>query len=116
MNAKARTARQTLKARSAQTRLKASCKRRPRAISTHLIAAGIDSVTAQGMASGLRSVAKRLAVQPVAARTRRTVSGGRQQHTWTVHHYTADQIALLVSAYKPRKAEYVHAAHLLLAA
>lgn len=115
MNAAARTARRTIRTRSAATRLKASCKRRPRAITTHLIAAGIDSTTAQGMASGLRSVAKRLAVQPVAARTRRTVSGGRQQHTWTVHHYTAAQIQLLVSEYHPRKASYIAAAIMLAA-
>ncbi|MFF3660030.1 hypothetical protein [Streptomyces olivochromogenes] len=106
-----RTARRTLRAelrrRAAGTRLAASCRRRPRSLATHLIASGVDRETATGCANGLRTVAKRVGVEPAAtARTRRTVHGGRAHQTRTVYRYTRAQVARLVAAYKPRKAEY----------
>ena len=104
MLAATRTARQTLKTRSAATRFRASLNR-GRAITTHLIAAGIDTDTAVGVASGLRSVAKRLHIAPVkVARTNRTVDGPCRARS--VHHFTSRQVAALVAQYKPRKAEY----------
>jgi hypothetical protein len=106
-----RALRATLRRRAAETRLVASCRRRPRSLATIGIAAGVDRDTASGCANGLRSVAKRLGVAPaVTARTRRTVCGGRSRQTHCVYRYTLAQVAALVAAYKPRKAEYKAAA------
>jgi len=104
MNATTTAKRQTLKARSTATRFRASLNR-GRAITTHLIAAGIDTDTAAGVANGLRSVAKRLHIAPVkVARTSRTVDGHCRARS--VNHFTSRQITVLVDAYRPRKAEY----------
>jgi peptidyl-tRNA hydrolase len=74
------------------------------------IAAGVDRDTASGCANGLRSVAKRLGVEPAqTARTRRTACGGRARRTHRVYRYTLRQVSALVAAYRPRKAEYVAA-------
>lgn len=109
-----RVLRATLRRRAAATRLAASCRRRPRSLATVAIAAGVDRDTAAGAANGLRSVAKRLGLTPAeSARTRRTVAGGRAHQTRTVSHYTVAQVARLVAAYRPRKAEYVTAAALI---
>lgn len=114
MNANARTARRTVKQRSAQTRLTASLNR-GRSLATHLLAAGVDADTAKGVANGLRSVAKRLHLEPVrVTRTRRTLNG-RDGHGHRVQHFTTTQVRLLVAAYKPRKAEYRAATYKLAA-
>lgn len=106
-----RNLRAELRRRTTANRLAASCQRRPRSLATIGIAAGVDRTTAAGAANGLRTVAKRLGVTPAAiARTRRTVHGGRARRTHTVAHYTRAQVAALVAAYRPRKAEYVAAA------
>ncbi|GHA64258.1 hypothetical protein GCM10010330_16340 [Streptomyces tendae] len=111
-----RTLRAVLRARSAETRLAASCRRRPRSLATVAIAAGVAKDAAAGVANGLRSVAKRLGVTPAAtARTRRTVAGGRAHRTHSVTRWTLAQVARLVAAYKPRKTEY-KAAVVLIAA
>ena len=111
-----RTLRATLRRRTAETRLAASCRRRPRSLATVAIAAGVDRDTAAGTANGLRSVAKRLGLAPAeSARTRRTVAGGRARQTRTVSHYTVAQVARLVAAYRPRKTEYVTAVALIAA-
>ncbi|MFF4356930.1 hypothetical protein [Streptomyces sp. NPDC001604] len=106
-----RVLRSELRRRSAATRLAASCHRRPRSLATVAIAAGVEKTAATGCANGLRTVAKRLGVTPAStARTRRTVAGGRAHRTHTVGRYTLGQVASLVAAYRPRKAEYVVAA------
>lgn len=106
-----RVLRATLRRRSAETRLAASCRRRPRSLATVAIAAGVDRDTATGCANGLRTVAKRCGITPAeVARTRRTVAGGRAHRTHTVGRYTLGQVARLVAAYSPRKAEYRAAA------
>ena len=111
-----RVLRATLRARSAGTRLAASCRRRPRSLATVAIAAGVDKATASGCANGLRTVAKRCGIAPAAtARTRRTVAGGRSHRTHTVGRYTLGQVARLVAAYSPRKAEYRAAVALIAA-
>lgn len=111
-----RTLRTELRHRSAANRLASSCHRRPRSLATVAIAAGVAKDTAAGVANGLRSVAKRLSVTPAeTARTRRTVAGGRARKTRSVARWTLAQIARLVAAYKPRKAEY-KAAVVLIAA
>lgn len=109
MNRTARTARQIVKARAAQTRLIASCKRRPRSLATHVIALGVPEEDRAGLTNGLRTVAKRLKVQGIAATTRRTSEGGRSTGTRPVQHFTRAQIAVLFAAYRPRKGAYVAA-------
>lgn len=113
MNAAARTARATLRERSAATRLTASLNR-GRSLATHVLAAGIDPETAKGVANGLRSVAKRLHVGPVrTTRTPRTLDG-RDGHGRRVGHYTTPQVQLLLVSYAPRKAEYRDARNFML--
>ncbi|MFI9598918.1 hypothetical protein ACIHCX_03385 [Streptomyces sp. NPDC052043] len=102
-----RTRRAALKARATANRLVASCKRRPRSIATHLIAAGVDAQTASGAASGMKAAAKRIGLAPAqVARTRRTTAGGRARITRTVTRWTRNQLRRLLAAYNPRKAEY----------
>ncbi|MEH0627876.1 hypothetical protein [Streptomyces stelliscabiei] len=111
-----RALRATLRRRCAETRLAASCRRRPRSLATVAIAAGVDRDTAAGTANGLRSVAKRLGVTPAEqARTRRTVAGGRARQTRTVSRFTLAQVTGLVAAYRPRKPEYRAAVALIAA-
>ncbi|GAA2732156.1 hypothetical protein [Streptomyces nogalater] len=102
-----RIARRVIRERSAATRLVNALRRgRARSIATHAIAAGVPAETAKGVASALRTVAKRLDVKPV-----RTVNNRRNgRHPGKVrHHYTPAQVAVLRAHYKPRKAEYVDA-------
>lgn len=111
-----RALRATLRRRAAEARLIASCRRRPRSIATVAIAAGVEKDTAAGIASGLRSVAKRIGLAPAqTARTRRTVNGGRARKTRTVFRYTLAQVRQLLAAYKPRKAAFIDAAALIAA-
>ncbi|MGW5335042.1 hypothetical protein [Streptomyces bauhiniae] len=111
-----RTQRATLRRRSGANRLAASCRRRPRSLATVALAAGVAKDAASGVASGLRSVAKRLGLIPAAtATTRRTVAGGRAHRTHSVARWTLAQVARLVAAYRPRKAEYVAAVALIAA-
>ena len=111
-----RVLRAELRRRSAATRLASSCHRRPRSLATVALAAGVDKTTASGCANGLRTVAKRCGIAPAqTARTRRTVAGGRAHRTHTVGRYTLGQVARLVAAYSPRKAEYRAAVALIAA-
>ncbi|AEY90772.1 hypothetical protein SHJG_5505 [Streptomyces hygroscopicus subsp. jinggangensis 5008] len=111
-----RTLRAELRRRSAAHRLATSCRRRPRSLATVAIAAGVAKDTATGVVNGLRSVAKRLGVTPAAtARTRRTVAGGRAHRTHTVTRWTLAQVARLLTAYRPRKPEFVAAVALIAA-
>lgn len=111
-----RTLRSELRRRSAQTRLTASCHRRPRSLATVAVASGVTKDVAAGVANGLRSVAKRLGLTPAEqARTKRTVQGGHTRKSRAVGHWTLAQIARLVAAYKPRKPEFVSATALIAA-
>ncbi|GAA3595217.1 hypothetical protein [Streptomyces osmaniensis] len=102
-----RTLRAELRRRSAQHRLEASVRRRPRSLTTIGLAAGVDRDTASGTANGLRSVAKRIGLAPAqTARTRRTVAGGRAHRSHNVSRYTLGQVRILIRAYRPRKPEY----------
>ncbi|MBP5896355.1 hypothetical protein [Streptomyces scabiei] len=108
MNSNSRTARRIIRERSAATRLAQSLGR-GRALKTHAVAAGVDAKTADGVASGLRSVAKRLGVEPVkVTRTHRGAARLRPSY-----HYTPAQVAALRAAYRPRKAEYKAAVELM---
>ncbi|WP_042399997.1 hypothetical protein [Streptacidiphilus carbonis] len=114
MIASSREARRIVRARSTQTHLTASLNR-GRSLATHALAAGVDKKDVTGFVNGLRTVAKRLHVQPVRiTRTNRTIAG-RDGHSHRVQHFTTAQVQLLVSAYKPRKAAYIAAAHALAA-
>ncbi|MER7927067.1 hypothetical protein ABTY96_28575 [Streptomyces sp. NPDC096057] len=111
-----RTLRATLRQRSTAGRLAASCRRRPRSLATVAVASGVAKDTVTGIANGLRTVAKRLGVTPAEqARTKRTVTGGRGRKTRSVAHWTLAQVARLVAAYRPRKAEFKAAAALIAA-
>jgi hypothetical protein len=90
---------------------------RGRSLATHLAFAGVeDAETIKGAANGLRSVAKRIGVEPVkVARTHRTTDG-RSPRLRRVNHYTAAQVAVIARSYKPRKAEYKAAMVLLVLA
>lgn len=105
-----RTFSSVLRSRRTENRLIASVRRRPRSLATVAIAAGVDKDTAQGVASGLRSVANRIGLAPAkTARTRRTVNGGRARRTRTVYRYTLAQVRRLLAAYAPRKAAFIAA-------
>ncbi|MER7487982.1 hypothetical protein ABTY20_19150 [Streptomyces sp. NPDC126497] len=110
-----RLRRRTVRERAAATRFARSL-RRGRSLATHAVAAGVDAETAAGVANGLRSVAKRLGVQPVkVARTHRTTDG-RADRLRKVNHFTAAQVQELLRAYKPRKAEFKAAVVLMVLA
>lgn len=111
-----RVLRANLRRRAAGTRLAASCRRRPRSLATIAIAAGVEKSTVTGCTNGLRTAAKRCGITPAeTATTRRTVAGGRARKARSVGHYTLAQVARLVAAYRPRKAEYVAAVALIAA-
>lgn len=112
-----RRIRAIVRARAAHTRLVASTRRRPRALATFLVAAGVDRDTAAGAANSLRGVAKRLAVAPAqTVRTHRSVANGSSRTARTVNHWTRDQVAALTRSWSPRKAEYIAARARLLEA
>jgi len=103
-----------VRTRARQHRLVTGCARKPRSITSHLLAAGLDRDTAAGAANGLRAVARRLGIVPAAVgRTRRTVHGGRGR-LHTVARYTRRQVLALMAAYRPRKAAYREARALVL--
>jgi hypothetical protein len=71
---------------------------------------------AAGVANGLRSVAKRIGVEPVkVARTHRTTEG-KSARLRKVNHFTTAQVDVLLRNYKPRKAEYKAAVVLMILA
>ena len=118
MNVRATQNRRTLRARANPTRFNASLKR-GRAMATHMVAAGFDDDTVKGMSTALKGLARRTGMQPVkVARTRNTVNGkgGRKARLVKVNHYTAAQVQELLTSYKPRKAAYVAAKNVLIAA
>lgn len=110
-----RRTRAVLRDRTRHTKLTNDCRRKPRSLASHLLAAGVTPTTATGAANGLRAVAKRLTITPDATgRTRRTVHGGRGRLR-TVNRYYATTAARIASAWRPRKTEYRDARDLLLA-
>ncbi|MFJ1757565.1 hypothetical protein [Kitasatospora sp. NPDC088134] len=129
MNASARKARAEIRTRARKTRAEArdrrpvntaklakSCETRARSLTTHVLAAGVASEAVGGVVSALRTVAKRTNTKPSEkARTRRTRDGwGRTVRT--SRRYSQAKVRELLTAYKPRKAEYREARELMLAA
>jgi hypothetical protein len=115
MTKTSRLRRRTIAERAAATRFARSL-RKGRSLATHAIAAGVDAETAAGVANGLRSVAKRIGMEPAkVARTHRTTEG-RAARLRKVNHFTAAQVQVLLRNYKPRKAEYKAAVVLMVLA
>lgn len=112
MNARARTARATLRTRAAQTRAAARIHRNGTAtLATHAVAAGLTLAEARSVAGSLRKAATRLGVVGAPAR----VHAGRRMRD--CRRYTPAQVALLAVTYRPRKPAYqAAAARLALAA
>jgi hypothetical protein len=71
---------------------------------------------AQGVASGLRTVAKRLGVEPVKVKRTHRTAQGRADRLHRVGHYSRAQVLTLAAAYRPRKPEYRQAVARLIAA
>lgn len=119
MNAKTRTARATIRTRSAATRTACRITRRGDAtLTAHAIAAGLTPRQARTVAGSLRTAAHNLGI------TGREVdmqvkwrSNSRRTGPVTAHRYTRADVALMAAKYSPRVAAYkIARAHLLLAA
>lgn len=111
MNAKARTARQTLRHRSTTTRARATIRRNGEAsLTRHAIAAGLPITEARSMASSLRTNAAKLGITGHRVTTR--IHG----HAVVSTRYTSQQVAVIAANYRPRLAARKHARTYLLAA
>ncbi|QDN64487.1 hypothetical protein [Streptomyces sp. S1D4-14] len=96
---------QVIRERASATRFTASLKR-GRALATHAIAAGVESTeTVEGVANGLRSVAKRLGMKPVKVVRRHRTVRGKEKRTKVTYHFTTAQVGVLLRNYKPRRAD-----------
>lgn len=115
MTKTSRLRRRIIAERAAATRLTRSL-HRGRALATHAIAAGVDVETAEGVANGLRSVAKRIGVEPVKVVRRHRTVRGTASRTRRTYHYTTAQVSVLLRSYKPRKPEYKAAVVLMVLA
>ncbi|MEV7776246.1 hypothetical protein [Kitasatospora sp. NPDC086791] len=129
MKASARTARQILRTRSAESRATAasrrpldaaklakSCRRRARSLNTHALAAGVDRKTAESVTETLRKIAKRKNIKHTEkGRTRQTM-GGRGRVVKTVRRYSRAKVVELLTAYNPRSEKNREARRLMLAA
>lgn len=105
MTKTSRLRRRIVAERAAATRFTASLKR-GRALATHAIAAGVEATeTIEGVANGLRSVAKRLGMKPVKVVRRHRTVRGKENRTKVTYHFTAAQVDALLRNYKPRRAD-----------
>lgn len=119
MNAAARTARRTIRTRSAATRAASRIRHTGDAtLTTHAIAAGLTPHQARTVAGSLRTAAHALDIsgREVDMQVKwRTHS--RRTGLVTAHRYTPADVALMAAKYSPRVAAYkIARAHLLLAA
>jgi hypothetical protein len=105
MTKTSRLRRQIVAQRAAATRFARSL-RKGRSLATHAIAAGVDAGTAAGVANGLRSVAKRIGMEPVKVARTHCTTDGRAARLRKVNHFTSAQVQVLLRNYKPRKAEF----------
>lgn len=115
MTKTSRLRRRIVRDRAAATRLTRSL-HRGRALATHALAAGVDAEAAEGVANGLRSVAKRLGMEPVKVVRRHRTVRGTASRTRRTYHYTTAQVSVLLRSYKPRKPEYKAAVVLMVLA
>lgn len=112
MIASNRTARHTLRQRSASTRAAAKIRRTGTAtLATHCIAAGLPTREARSVAGSLRKNAPKAGVHGTAGVS--YTKGRARQCT----RYTRREVAAIARIYRPRRAEYKRcAARLALAA
>lgn len=112
MNAKARTARQIVKARSTSTRSARKIARRGNGtLASHILATGATVKEARSIAGSLRKSAAKLGITGEAGVSFR--GGAARQCT----RYTIAEVARIAAVYRPRKPEYkIVAARLALAA
>lgn len=112
MTARTRTARRTLRQRSATTRAAAKIRREGVAtLATHCLAAGLDIKEAASVAGSLRDKTDKAGVIGIPGRSFR--KGAARPCT----RYTQREVAALVALYRPRKLAYrTAAARLALAA
>jgi hypothetical protein len=99
-----RIRRQVVRARRAQSAARARIRRGPATLATHVLAAGLGFREARTVAASLRKAAARLAVLGTAGVAYRK---GRAR---ACTRYTRQQVAVIVTAYRPRKPAYVLAA------
>ncbi|MFG3051819.1 hypothetical protein ACGFZP_12840 [Kitasatospora sp. NPDC048239] len=105
MNARTRTARQTLRDRARTTRAAASIRRRSEAsLTTHGIAQGLRPAAARSMAGTLRKTAAKLGITGSEHR----VHAGRRMRT--TRRFTPAQVAVIAMACRPRKPAFKAAA------
>lgn len=112
MNARTRTERRILRARTRTNRAAARIRRTGTGtLATHGLAAGLPPRAARTVASSLRKAAVKLGLTGVAGRTH----AGRRMRDCT--RYTTAAVAAAAGLYRPRLAAYRAArAHFLLAA
>lgn len=119
MKAAARTARATIRTRSAATHAAARITRRGDAtLTTHAIAAGLTPRQARSVAGSLRTAAKALDLtgREVDMQVKWRTHSRRTGHV-TAHRYTRADVARMAARYAPRKPEFrIARQHLLLAA
>jgi hypothetical protein len=105
VNAAARTARRTIRTRSAQTRATARIQRNGEAsLSTYAVSAGLGIKAAHSVAGSLRKAAAKLSITG----TQHRVHAGRRMRTG--QRYTPAQVLLMLLSYRPRLAAYKAAA------
>lgn len=107
MNASTRAARRTVKARRA-----AGTKR---TLATYVTRTAAASTTVKAVAAALRDKAKVLRAKGVLGRVQTRIERVAANRVGPVYRYTRRQLALVLAAYKPRKAEYVAVKTALLA-
>lgn len=112
MNARARAIRAEVRQRTRTQRAASRIARRggEGSLVTHLLAVGLSVKDARSAAGSMRTVAKRLGITGVEARTH---AAGRMR---TTHRYTPDEIAAICMAWKARKPAFRSARVRLLAA
>ena len=108
MNAKARTARQTIKTRRA-----ANAKR---SLSTHVARATADRVARKAVTAALRKSAKALRETGALGKVQTRVCYVTATVVGPNYRYNASQVARIAAAYRPRKAEYKMVRETLLSA
>lgn len=110
MNTNARQARATIRQRNATTRAANRIRRNGEAsLTTHALAAGLPIRAARSVASSLRSNAHKLGI------TGRTVTVRRHGQRRDCALYTVAAVALIATAYRPRKPAYKTARQHMLA-
>ncbi|MGW6912512.1 hypothetical protein ACWGB8_01620 [Kitasatospora sp. NPDC054939] len=102
MNARTRTARQTLR-----NRTRANQKR---TIATHVRKATTDAAAAKGVTAALRKTARELRKAGLLGKVQTRIARVTADRVGPVYRYTAAQVALIAATYRPRKAEYKAAA------